>query len=527
LRAQIEERLARLDAAGALQALGSGITVGLERECLRVAPDGVIAFTPHPRALGSALTHPWITTDYSEALLELVTPPLGSPPQVLDFLRDLHLFVYRRIHPELLWAGSMPCILAGEENIPIAEYGTSNRGRMKHVYRVGLGHRYGRVMQVIAGVHFNCSFADAFWESWQAALGEGGRLRSFKDDGYMGLIRNLQRFGWLVPYLFGSSPAVCKTFLDGRPTRMPEFDESTYYEPYATSLRMGNIGYQNRREEGVGVKACYDSLGAYIKSLEHAIETPGLLWEEIGVVVDGEYRQLNANILQIENEYYSTVRPKQILDGLEKPTLALRRRGIRYVELRSPDVNVFEPLGVDEDELRFLEAFVLFCLLVDSPTIRLQERCEIDRNLEKVAHGGRDPQLRLLRAGFGVSLTAWASDLLGAMAPLCEVLEGARGGEYRRVLADQQAKVDDPELTPSARVLAEMRAHGDSFHGFARRQAEGHRRHLGKLMPDAQRFAQLEQEAAASLARQAAIEAADDVDFPTFLDRYFKQGRGG
>jgi glutamate--cysteine ligase len=523
LRAQIEERLARLDAAGGLAALRTGITVGLERECLRVAPDGVIAFTPHPRALGSALTHPWITTDYSEALLELVTPPFGSPPEVLDFLRDLHLFVYRRIHPELLWAGSMPCILAGEQNIPIAEYGTSNRGRMKHVYRVGLGHRYGRVMQVIAGVHFNCSFADGFWEAWQAALGQGGRLRSFRDDGYMGLIRNLQRFGWLVPYLFGSSPAVCRTFLDGRPTRMAEFDESTYYEPYATSLRMGNIGYQNRREEGVGVKACYDSLGAYIKSLKHAIETPGLLWEEIGVVVDGEYRQLNANILQIENEYYSTVRPKQILEDLEKPTLALKRRGIRYIELRSPDVNVFEPLGVDEDQLRFLEAFVLLCLLVDSPAIRLQERCEIDRNLEKVAHRGRDPELRLLRNGLGLPLQAWAGELLEAMDPLCTVLEQARGGAYRQVLAAQRSKVADPELTPSARVLAEMRAHGESFHGFARRQAEGHRRHLGKLALTPGREAQLEQEAAASLVRQAAIEAADDVDFGAFLDRYFSQ----
>jgi glutamate--cysteine ligase len=523
VRAQIEQRLARLDAAGGLEQLRTGITVGLERECLRVAPDGVIAFTPHPRALGSALTHPWITTDYSEALLELVTPPFGSAPEVLAFLQDLHLFVYRYIHPELLWAGSMPCILAGEENIPIAEYGTSNRGRMKHVYRVGLGHRYGRVMQVIAGVHFNCSFGDGLWEAWQAALGEGGRLRSFRDDGYMGLIRNLQRFGWLVPYLFGSSPAVCKTFLDGRPTAMAELDESTYFEPFATSLRMGNIGYQNRREEGVGVKACYDSLGAYIKSLKHAIETPGLLWEEIGVLVDGEYRQLNANILQIENEYYSTVRPKQVLEGLEKPTLALKRRGIRYIELRSPDVNVFEPLGVDEDELRFLEAFVLFCLLVDSPTIRLQERCEIDRNLEKVAHRGRDPELRLLRGGLGLPLPSWANELLGAMEPLCEALERARRGDYRQVLAAQQAKVADPELTPSARVLAEMRAHGESFHAFGRRQAEGHRRHLEKLALPAERQAQLEQEVAASLARQAAIEAADDVDFATFLDRYFMQ----
>jgi len=304
---------------------------------------------------------------------------------------------------------------------------------------------------------------------------------------------------------------------------MLEFDASTYYEPYATSLRMGNIGYQNRREEGVGVKACYDSLGAYIVSLKQAIETPGLLWEDIGVVVDGEYRQLNANILQIENEYYSTVRPKQVLDWLEKPTLALRRRGIRYVELRSPDVNVFEPLGMDEDELRFFEALALFCLLADSPTIRLQERWEIDRNLEKVAHRGRDPELRLLRDGLGVPLRDWARALLAAMEPLCEALERVRGADYRRVLAAQQAKVEDPDLTPSARVLAQMRERGEGFHSFARRHAEAHGGYFASLALSAERAARLEQEAAASLARQAALEAADDVDFPTFLDRYFKQ----
>jgi glutamate--cysteine ligase len=523
LRLPIEQRLKRLGDAGGLDALRDGVALGLEKESLRVAPDGVIAFTPHPKSLGSALTHPWITTDYSEALIELVTPPSGGAAEVLAFLDDLHVAVYRAIERELLWASSMPCILLGEENIPIAEYGTSNAGRMKHIYRVGLGNRYGRIMQVISGVHFNSSFGDAFWAALQRAAGDTGTPRQFRDEGYMGQIRNLQRFGWLVPYLFGASPAVCKTFLDGRPTRMPELDSGTLYEPYGTSLRMGNIGYQNRREEGVGVKACYDSLGAYVASLTHAIRTPALLWEDIGVLVDGEYRQLNANILQIENEYYSTVRPKQVLDGLEKPTVALRRRGIRYVELRSPDVNVFEPLGVDETELRFLEAFALFCLLVDSPKIRLQERWEIDRNLEKAAHRGREPGLRLLRSGLAVTLRDWANSVLDAMGPVCEVLDRVRSGGYGEALAAQRAKVADPELTPSARVLRELRERGESFHQLARRYTESHRAHfLAKTLPPG-RQAELDRVASASLERQAAIEAADDVDFETFLATYFAQ----
>jgi glutamate--cysteine ligase len=523
LRIPIEQRLQRLGDAGGLDALRDGVLLGLEKESLRVAPDGVIAFTPHPPALGSALTHPWITTDYSEALTELVTPPFGRGAAVLAFLEDLHVAVYRAIGHERLWASSMPCILLGEENIPIAEYGTSNAGRMKHIYRVGLGYRYGRIMQVISGVHFNSSFGDAFWAALQHAAGDTGPPRAFRDEGYMGQIRNLQRYGWLVPYLFGASPAVCKTFLDGRPTAMAELDSGTYYEPYGTSLRMGNIGYQNRREEGVGVKACYDSLGAYVASLTHAIRTPALLWEDIGVVVDGEYRQLNANILQIENEYYSTVRPKQVLERLEKPTMALRNRGIRYVELRSPDVNVFEPLGVDEAELHFLEAFALHCLLLDSPKIRLQERWEIDRNLEKAAHRGRDPGLRLLRSGQAIALRDWATAVLDEMAPVCEVLDRVRGAGYTQSLAAQRAKVADSELTPSARVLRELRERGESFHQLARRYTEGHRAHFLSKTLSPVRQAELGREAAASIERQAAIEAADDVDFETFLASYFAQ----
>ena len=250
----VENRLRRLDNAGVAALLKGGV-IGLEKESLRVSPDGGIAQTPHPRALGSALTHPYITTDYSEALLELITPPMDDGLQALDFLQDLHKFVYDNLEDEILWATSMPCVLEGGANIPIARYGDSNVGMMKTVYRRGLGHRYGRVMQVIAGVHFNFSVGQAFWPAHQELERARGSRRDFVDAAYLGQTRNLQRYGWLIPYLFGASPAVCKSFLGGRPTTLKEFDRSTYYEPYATSLRMGDIGYTNSKEKGVGIKA--------------------------------------------------------------------------------------------------------------------------------------------------------------------------------------------------------------------------------------------------------------------------------
>ena len=390
----VQGRLARLASEADIKLLRDA-RFGLEKESLRVSATGGMALTPHPTALGSALTHPDITTDYSEALIEFITPPLPGVADALDYLADLQAYVYHRLDNEILWATSMPCVLSGDHNIPVARYGTSNAGHMKHVYRVGLGNRYGRVMQVIAGVHFNWSFADDLWPAYRLIEGRVCGLRDFRDQRYMAQIRNLQRFGWLIPYLFGASPAVCKSFFQGQATNLPSFDETTYYAPHATSLRMGDIGYQNSREEGLGIKACYDDVQSYADSLLKATMEPAAAWEALGVREGDEYRQLNANILQIENEYYSTVRPKQVLQGLEKSSLALKKRGIRYIELRSLDVNAYHPLGLDETQGRFLEVFLLFCLFADSSTIDARERREIDRNLLDVAHRGREPRLVL------------------------------------------------------------------------------------------------------------------------------------
>jgi glutamate--cysteine ligase len=500
-----------------------GNLVGLEKESLRVSRDGTIADTPHPSAFGSALTHPYVTTDFSEALLELITPPSPRGADALSFLQDMHVFAYRHLGDELLWATSMPCVLQGARSIPIAEYGSSNAGQMKTVYRRGLGNRYGRVMQVIAGVHYNFSFADALWPPYQDLEQDGGDPVHFRSESYMGLIRNLQRYGWLIPYLFGASPAVCKSFLQDRPTDLEELDRSTYFYPYGTSLRLGDIGYQNRQAEGTGMKAVYDSLDAYIRSLTWAIETPCPDYEKIGVKVGDRYEQLNANVLQIENEYYSTVRPKQIPGWLEKPTRALRRRGIRYIEVRSLDVDAFHPLGIAEEQLRFLEVFMLFCLLADSPRIDGRERRAIDRNQLAAAHRGRDPALELERDGGGMPLRAWASELIDTMGPAAELLDGCVGGPAARSLGQQQEKVRDPGLTPSARMLAEMRSNGESFHELARAVSEEHRDYFRRLDLSAARAAELERLALESRQRQREIEAADDLSFDEFLARYFAQ----
>ncbi len=497
---------------------------GLEKESLRVTPEGRISQTKHPNVLGAALTHPCITTDYSESLLEFITPPLSRSNEALDYLLDIETFVYQQLDNEVLWTTSMPCVIGGESDIQIADYGTSNAGKMKSVYRQGLASRYGKMMQVIAGIHFNHSLPLKFWPAFQQLEENTGDEQAFINQSYMALTRNLLRYGWLIPYLFGSSPAICNSFLDGLkvPENMKTLNNKTSYEPYGTSLRMGDIGYTNLKEDEAGVKANYNSLNQYTQSLRKAINTPFPPYEKIGVKVNGEYRQLNANLLQIENEYYSTVRPKQILQTMEKPVDALDERGIQYVELRSLDINAFHPAGLDKSQLHFLKIFMLFCLLQESPEIDSTERREIDKNQSKVAHLGRKPDLKLSNQGKSVGLKEWGNDLLQAMTPVAELLGKAHQDEqYLDSLKQHTHLIHHPELTPSAHILEELFSNEECYYEFARRKSLEHRDFFLKRELSEEKQHLFKTMATDSFIKQAQIEASDQEDFDTFLANYF------
>jgi glutamate--cysteine ligase len=302
------------------------------------------------------------------------------------------------------------------------------------------------------------------------------------------------------------------------------FNENTAYEPYATSLRMGDIGYTNNKESMAGIKANYDSLDKYIESLRCAISTPFDEYEAIGVKVGDDYRQLNANILQIENEYYSTVRPKQLLNDHEMPINALEQRGIRYVEIRSLDVNAFDPLGINQEQLYFLEIFVLFCLLQQSPVLTANEINEIDMNLVQVAHTGRESGIKLARNDEAISLQQWADELLAAMQGVAALLDASHdNGCYAESLAAQHACVLDPAMTTSARMLHEMRSHGEGFFHYAKRMSMQHYQYFKSLALNQDRKQLFEAAARESIEQQQRIEATNSIDFDEFLRRYFAQ----
>ncbi len=514
-----EQRLAGLINFRHAGVLRGGLK-GVEKESLRVTPDGSLAQSAHPAALGSALTNEVITTDYSEALIELVTPALKESWELLQYLCDLHQFVYRHLDEELLWATSMPCKVQGDASIPIARYGRSNIGRLKEAYREGLGVRYGRIMQAISGVHFNYSFPPQFWAVLQDVLRQRSDSQAFVSDQYFALLRNYRRFGWLVLYLFGNSPAFCASFLAGREHSLQQLAPGTLYEPHATSLRMSDLGYRNKNQSGVQISV--NSLHEYVRDLTAAVSTPSAEYERLGVKVDGRYRQLNTNLLQIENEYYSFIRPKRIGTPNERPTHALARAGVQYVEVRALDVSAFDPVGVNQNKLRFLEAFMALCVLKDSPPIASSEQEALDQNHVVVAHRGREPGLQLRRDGRPVAMTTWAQELIDSMRGICELLdEGQPQKPYTAALESQEAKILDVALTPSARSLAEMRSTGESFFEFAMRMSRLHKAYFLELYPPNEpRLEEFRREANESHERQARIEASDRQPFDDYLADY-------
>ncbi len=488
-------------------ALGS-LQRGIEKESLRVRPDGMLVTTPHPAGLGSAMTHPLITTDFSESQIELVTGVHASNKACLEEITQIHQVVYRNIGDELLWGASMPCGLPADDAIPIGQYGSSNVGRAKTIYRTGLSHRYGRRMQTISGIHYNFSIPVVTTEA------------------YFALIRNFRRHSWLLMYLFGASPAVCASFVKGRQHELQELRPGTLYMPHATSLRMGRLGYQSDAQASLAVS--YNSLERYGASLQDAMTRAYPAYETIGVQGpegakdSGEYRQLSTSLLQIENEFYGTIRPKRVIDTGERPLHALRDRGVEYVEVRLMDLNPFCMVGIDQETMRVLDIFLMHCLLSDSANDTPEEIAANARNQLRTAVRGREPGLLLERGGEEISLTDWGSAILSECPPIAAALDSANGGSaYRDALAAANAALANPDSTPSARILEKMlRSHDGSYVGFVRAQSEQHRRALLALpLPDdvAGRFAHL---AAESLKEQRDIEAADTMPFEAFRQQY-------
>ncbi|MDO6680755.1 glutamate--cysteine ligase [Oceanobacter sp. 5_MG-2023] len=496
---------------------------GIEKEGLRCNNDGIISQKPHPTGLGSTLTHPSITTDYSEALLEFITPVYRSGHEAIACLDVAHRFAFSQMDAELIWPSSMPCILEGEMSIPIATYGSSNLGQLKHVYRHGLWHRYGRTMQCIAGIHYNFSLPDELWPILKALDNQPDEsLQDFISRRYFGLIRNFRRYSWLLLYLFGASPAVCSSFLAGREHNLDTLHKHTLYLPYATSLRMSDLGYQNNAQSSLRV--CYNSVENYVETLGDAINVQVDDYEKLGVQDQhGVYQQLNTHLLQIENEFYSDIRPKRIAKNDEKPLEALNTFGVEYIEVRNTDLNPFMPVGIDVPQTTFMDLFLCYCLLQSSDTIEDDEYLQIQTNQQRTVMRGREPGLTLLSQGQERNLQQWGLALLDDMQALAQQMDSANQHSFHiDSLGQQRLKLADAAHTPSAKVLAALQEQKLEFSEFTLQQARQHRKALSQpLAPEVHRHWQAL--ARQSLQEQAQIEASDTLSFEDFLADYLQR----
>ena len=488
---------------------------GIEKESLRITADGTLSGAAHPTCLGSALTHPFITTDFSEAQLELITGIHESATACLDELEATHAFVHHCLESEMLWPSSMPCILAAnEDQIPLGQYGSSNIGRAKTIYRRGLGYRYGRLMQTISGIHYNFSVPDSLWQT----LGVTSQTEITAN--YFGLIRNFKRWSWLLFYLFGASPAVCQTFLANDKHGLREFLPGTFYLPHATCLRMGPLGYISEAQHQLSVS--YNSLADYSASLAQALTEQYPPYANLGAdTLDTEpYPQLNSALLQIENEFYSTIRPKRTTQSGERPLQALDGRGVEYVEVRCVDLNPLQPIGIEATQVRFLDVFLVACLLNPSAMDTATEIAAVQANELAVVANGRDPVLELIRDGQSIGLREWANAILDLCEPVAEAIDAAGNGiEHRQALAEQRHKVTDVSLTPSAQMLDAIEECG-SFFNYSMQYSQAHKAYFAAHPLTASALQRQQESAALSHVRQEEIETEETQAFEAFLDQY-------
>ncbi|WP_199609170.1 glutamate--cysteine ligase [Flocculibacter collagenilyticus] len=526
MKTELKQNLTFLSHAENVSVL-NGIGRGIERETLRIIDSGSLAQSPHSSKLGSALTNKYITTDYSESLLEFITPVSYSIDDTLDQLKDIHKFTIDNIGDEYLWPVSMPCFISNEDDIALANYGTSNIGRMKTTYRQGLKNRYGSMMQAIAGVHFNFSMPESFWASLYTKQNEGANseaisLQDFISKRYLAGIRNFKRQVWLISYLFGASPALCSSFLQQEPKniKFEKLANGTIYLPYATSLRMSDLGYTNHAQASLNVS--YNNIEEYVKGLRAAINTPSEEYANIGTYENGVYKQLNANVLQIENEFYSPIRPKRNGKSGEKPTDALEDRGIEYIEVRALDINPFSDVGISKEQIQFLDVFLLYCILLDSPSMDAQEQEYAQQNLNKVVNEGRKPELYLNRNGKSVLKEDWANEIFEDLRDVAELLDNAYDTQdYSDVISKMATWVKQPELTFSGQLMKYLIDNNIDNGCYALDLAK---KYQTTLTSNGYRFfseEQLQQEATRSLQAQQAIEQADSISFDTFLQQYF------
>ncbi|MCF6764530.1 glutamate--cysteine ligase [Thiotrichales bacterium 19S3-7] len=493
---------------------------GIEREALRVTLKGNVAQSPHSKHLGEKLTHPNITVDYSEGLLELITEPFEGYTPLFNSLDSYLNFTYQNLeNHELLWPMSMPPT-STEAEIQIAEFGHSNSGMMKHIYRKGLAVRYGKIMQIIAGIHYNFSFPDEFlMQLISNSDTQEHSIAYYKNKYYFRLIRKFYQNAWILLYLFGATPLIAKTSVKDK-HQLNVFDSDYYYHEHATCLRMSEFGYQSQAQKDLHIS--YRDITSYVSDLIKATQIPYSKYTQLGVL-DKEYgyKQLNDCILQIENEYYNPIRPKQIVHRCERPACALSKRGVSYIELRTLDINPFIAQGLDIQSAKFLDVFFLYCLLAEAPMYSKSMIQTAKANFALVANYGRNPNLKLYK-NKEILLNDWAEIILDECLSIAQKWdETNKSNDYTLAVNAQIEKLTNKDKTPSAMLINSIKQSGLNSAQWMLTKAYEHQKSTLATNLTASELTKLKREVIDSQEALKLLEAKEEGAYESYIQRYY------
>lgn len=398
---------------------------GIERENLRVTSDGHLALTPFPKIFGDKATNPYITVDFSESQIELITPTFNSLDMTYNFLENLNDIVTTSLENEYLWPESIPCILPSEQEIPIAKF-QGDQGKIAMEYRENLAKKYGKKIQMLSGIHFNFSFSNKFLKELHKNSNTDISFKHFKNELYMKVTRNYFKYGWLIIYLLGASSTVHKSYRKECTSHMDEFSEDIFYSKNTLSFRNGRCGYRNKDEFYIS----HDHLENYIKDIEELIDK---------------------GILQGAREYYSPIRlkskdPKNILDSLKKD-------GIEYLEIRSIDINPFIRTGIELNDLKFIHILLIYFLLKEEEEFTEEDYKRYLKNQELLASEGRNKNFTLICCkGKNVKVDEYSKIIISDIENLFTSLN-IYGENISSVLNFQLEKINNPDLLYVNRLL--------------------------------------------------------------------------
>ena len=387
---------------------------GLEKEGLRINKKGELSLTPHPKSFGNKLTNPFITTDFSESQVEIVTPTFKSINDVYQCLSFLVDIVNTSIpDDEFIWNQSIPCILPEDDKIPLAYY-EGKKGEESRNYRIKLAKKYGTKKQMISGIHYNFSFKEENIEKLYDKLNPELSYKNFKNEVYLKVVRNYLRYKWLIIYLTGCSVACHSSFTE-ECLQLMKLDDNNggFYSNQGPSFRNSKIGYKNLE----ALFPRYDSINNF---------------------VDDVNTYIKKGILSEAKELYTQIRlkptnPSEYLDSLKED-------GILYLEVRSIDINPFDKCGISKEDMEFVHLFIIYLLLKNESEYNYWQQ-EGLLNEELVAESAFNQDTRLLKDGKKIQLSVWASEIIDEISDMNNYLNLGKS----EIIKNINDRISNPE----------------------------------------------------------------------------------